>query len=71
MKIVKFESIQGAIYVRNFQFKRGLHLPRIVPGKWLLDFELYLPEFEEFTFSVKIRLVVKPIGWHLYELELN
>lgn len=65
------ELFQGALYLRNFQFKRSLQLPRIVPGKWLLEFEFYLPEFEEITFSVKIRLEVKPIGWHLFEFELN
>lgn len=59
------------MYLRQFQFKRSLHLPRVVPGKWLLHFELYLPGLELFTFSVKIRLNVKPIGWHLYEFELS
>lgn len=57
--------------MRNFQFKRSLKLPRIVPGKWLLDFEFYLAGFEQFTFSVKVHLEVKPIGWHLFEFELN
>lgn len=57
--------------MRNFQFKRSLALPRIVPGKWLLDVAFYLAEFEMFTFSVKIHLEVKPIGWHLFEFELN
>lgn len=69
-KLVLF-ALQGALYLRNFQFKRSLKLPRIVPGKWLLEFEFYLAEFELFTFSVKIHLEVKPIGWHLFEFELN
>lgn len=64
-------SFQGALYMRNFQFKRSLALPRIVPGKWLLDVAFYLAEFEQITFNVKIVLEVKPIGWHLFEFELN
>ncbi|XP_055313763.1 uncharacterized protein LOC129575016 isoform X2 [Sitodiplosis mosellana] len=61
----------GALYMRNFQFSQSLKLPRIVPGKWLLEFQFYVEEYEELTFTVKIHLEVKPIGWHLFEFDLN
>lgn len=57
--------------MRNFQFRQSLKLPRIVPGKWLLEFQFYEEEFEELHFTVKVHLEVKPIGWHLFEFELN
>lgn len=57
--------------MRNFQFRQSLRLPRIVPGKWLLEFQFYEEEFAELTFTIKVHLEVKPIGWHLFEFELN
>lgn len=69
--VPRFVHIQGAIYMRNFQFQRSLKLPRIVPGKWILDFEFYVPGFEGISFRVKVFLEVRPIGWHLFEFELN
>lgn len=57
--------------MRNFQFKRSLKLPRIVPGKWLIEFQFYAQGFEELTFTIKVHLDIKPIGWHLFEFELN
>lgn len=57
--------------MRNFQFSRSLKLPRFVAGKWMLDFKFYMIEFEELYFTVKINIEVKPIGWHLFEFDLN
>lgn len=57
--------------MRNFQFRQSLKLPRIVPGKWLLEFQFYEEEFAELTFTIKVHLEVRPIGWHLFEFELN
>lgn len=71
MDILVSQFLQGSIYLRNFQFSRSLRLPRIVPGKWLFDFEFYVEGLEIITFTVKIYLEIRPIGWHLFEFELD